>query len=84
MGACSIVYTFYIFRMFKVARIFDKNFWYDGYGVKKTWTQHFARGLTSAPEVYIRFNVAQFFKEHSRNVIIFMTIYVKLKYHILG
>ena len=33
MRACAVIYTFYIFKVLKVARIFDKNFGYDGYGV---------------------------------------------------
>ena len=30
----GIIDAFHIFRVFKVARIFDKNFGHDGYGVK--------------------------------------------------
>ena len=34
MSARVIINTFHIFKVFKVARIFDKNFVHDAYGRK--------------------------------------------------
>ena len=52
MGARGIIYTFYIFRVFKVARIFDKNFGPDGYGVKKNpWPNTLPGVCSRVPEI---------------------------------
>ena len=34
--ACGIIDTFHIFKMFKVAKIFDKNFEHDAHGLKES------------------------------------------------
>ena len=47
MRACGMIDTFYIFGVFKVARIFDKKFGYDAYGVKHNPWPNTLQGVCS-------------------------------------
>ena len=49
---------------FKVARIFDKNFGHDVYGVNKVFDPTLCQGSVPGlvPEIYVTFQVAWFFK----------------------
>ena len=50
MGARGIIKFFCIFTVFKVARIFVKNFGHDAHSVKmKSMTPDFAGGLFQGP-----------------------------------
>ena len=51
----GIIDTFDIFRVFKAARIFDKSFGHDAYGVKEN-PRHFA-GEEGSRVVSIRFGL---------------------------
>ena len=47
MRACGMIDTFYIFGVFKVARIFDKKLGYDAYGVKHNPWPNTLQGVCS-------------------------------------
>ena len=50
----GIIDAFHIFRMFKFARIFDKNFEHDAHGVEESGKPNTFRGFCSRfPEIYV-------------------------------